>query len=188
MERTYFDLRITFIHILIFFLALGILGIMVFYMGYRVGSRSNPPVISNNSSETISSNRPNEEWAPVKEKKAELPRKIPDSTRVSVPSERDVHQESEKKATAPPSQTKEALKIIYTIRVGSFANPENAAHYAEKFQQKGYPVAVISPKPGDKGNLYQVRVGVFTDKEKAKIEKEKLEKLEKKKFLLIVQD
>jgi hypothetical protein len=39
MEKTYFDIRVTFIHVVIFLIAVIAIGIFLFYMGYQAGHR-----------------------------------------------------------------------------------------------------------------------------------------------------
>ena len=39
MEKTYFDIRVTFVHVVIFLIAVIAIGIFLFYMGYQAGHR-----------------------------------------------------------------------------------------------------------------------------------------------------
>ena len=39
MEKTYFDIRVTFVHVVVFLIAVIAIGIFLFYMGYQAGQR-----------------------------------------------------------------------------------------------------------------------------------------------------
>ena len=43
MEKTYFEFKITFLHIVVFLIAVISIGIFLFYMGYKAGQRRTDP-------------------------------------------------------------------------------------------------------------------------------------------------
>ena len=43
MEKTYFEIKITFVHIVVFLIAVIAIGIFLFYMGYQAGQRRADP-------------------------------------------------------------------------------------------------------------------------------------------------
>ena len=43
MEKTYFEIKITFMHIVVFLVAVIAIGIFLFYMGYQAGQRRADP-------------------------------------------------------------------------------------------------------------------------------------------------
>ena len=67
---------------------------------------------------------------------------------------------------------------FYSIHVGSFPSFEEAKTYAQKFIERGYQIAIISPEPEEKPKVYQVRIGRYQSLDEAKEVKQKLEREE----------
>jgi cell division septation protein DedD len=180
MEKTYFEIKITFIHIVVFLIAVIAIGIFLFYMGYQAGQRRTDPrtVIANEQSQAGASGT--EELRLVDEKpiKASVGKT---ESQQSIPEEMKLHQEQLEKEPPPAIQKKTAAESNYTIQVGAFADFANAQKCSKKFTSLGYQTAIITD---NQKKLHTVQVGSFASLAEAQKEKAKLEKLEKTTFTI----
>jgi cell division septation protein DedD len=176
MEKTYFDIRVTFIHVVVFLVAVIAIGIFLFYMGYQAGHRlSDQPAGIENADKQIEPALDNQEKIDVVDEKP-----VP-SAKQSIPAEMKLH-EKQAPETAPAETTKSIFADQnYTVQVGAFADFANAQKYSEKFAKLGYQTEIIVENI-DRKKLHTVRVGSFTSLEEAQKGKDRLEGLEKKKF------
>jgi cell division septation protein DedD len=92
---------------------------------------------------------------------------------------------------APEPKPGEAIRskpvtdqAYFAVQVGAFGNFQNAKTYANRFNTMGYKTEIVSSEGGS-GTLYRVWVGRYPDRNQAMQEKDKLEKVEKKKFSLV---
>jgi len=184
MEKSYFEVKVTFIHVVIMLVAIILIGIFLFYLGYQAGHRSlqsgaGQPAGAPATIETVEAKADQEKVEPVEEKK---PITRPTAKQPqTIENEIKLHQDQAQEK--PPVKEVTATRgVYYTIQVGAFIDFANAKAYSEKFRRLGYGVEIISPEGKDKEKWFRVRVGKFATMEKAKAEKEKLEKLEKKTF------
>jgi cell division septation protein DedD len=179
MEKTYFEFKITFLHIVVFLVAVIAIGIFLFYMGYQAGQRRTDPrtAIANEMGAADAASP--EELRIVEEKPIKtVPGKV-DSGK-SIPDEIKLHQEQAEK-TAPAIPHNSAAEANYTIQVGAFADFANAQKCSRKFTNLGYPTAIITD---NQKKLHTVQVGSFATLDAAQKEKAKLESLEKAKFTI----
>jgi cell division septation protein DedD len=193
MEKTYFEFKITFLHIVVFLVAVIAIGIFLFYMGYQAGQRRTDPrtVIANQQNQAEAAGA--EELSVVDEKpvrtmagKAAAQEKK--GAPQSIPEEMKLHEEQEAlKAPAegakepPPAEVKKPVAPgpSYTIQVGAFADFANAQKCSRKFTSLGYPTAIITD---NQKKLHTVQVGSFSSLAAAQKEMARLESQEKAKF------
>lgn len=205
MEKTYFEFKITFLHIVVFLAAVIAIGIFLFYMGYQAGQRRSDPrtAIANAQDEGADAS----EVSVVDEKPVKTAPVAAGSGR-SIPAEMRLHQEQD--AGAPPAKlpAKAAEKPAagaetgrspashpetavplpsgggeprYTIQVGAFADFANAQKCSRRFTSLGYPAAIITD---NQKKLHTVQVGSFASLAEAQREKASLEKQEKATFTI----
>ncbi len=187
MEKTYFEFKITFMHIVVFLVAVIAIGIFLFYMGYQAGQRRADPrtAIANEQGQA---EVPAEELSLVEEKPV---RSVPaqPAPRQSIPEEIKLH-EGQTTRNVPAGKDDEpqpAPKTIstheanYTIQVGAFADFANAQKCSRRFTGLGYQAAIITD---NQKKLHTVQVGSFTLLAEAQKEKTKLENQEKAKFTI----
>lgn len=180
MEKSYLEIKVTFIHIFVLLIAIILIGIFLFYLGYQAGR-------SSLKSQTIASKLQNDikttEEIKITEEtsKAEKQKK-----QTMITEEMKLHDQSAKqqiskkeKINGKPIQK----KSYYSIQVGAFLDQSNAKKYADKFIKLGYPTEILSTIK-EKKKLFRVRVGNFPTLKEAKKEKTKLEKMEKSKFTI----
>lgn len=196
MEKTYFEFKITFLHIVVFLVAVIAIGIFLFYMGYQAGQRRSDPrtVIANEQGQEDGAGMG--EVSVVDEKPV---RTVPASpaSRQSIPAEMKLHEEqgglkppAESAAKAPAGKDAlprtapapgPAMEPRYTIQVGAFADFANAQKCSRRFTSLGYPAAIITD---NQKKLHTVQVGSFASLAEAQKEKASLEKQEKATFTI----
>lgn len=181
MDKSYLEIKIKFIHIVIFLMGVIFIGSILFYMGYQTGKSFR----TDQKAEIYQK----DSKQPVQEFKLNQKKDSPPAETPKIDRELSLHQEK----TAPkPTEEKPDVfeaktvtrKSYYTIQVGAFKSYSNAQNYSKKFGKLGYPSEILSTMQKS-GKLFRVRVGNFTDKSRAQKEMKKLEKMEKKKFRLI---
>ena len=188
MEKTYFEIKITFLHIVVFLVAVIAIGIFLFYMGYQAGQRRTDPRTAIANAEATADAAGPEELRIVDEKPIQT---VPARTdaKQTIPEEMKLHQElgavkvpAEGKKEPPAAQQKKTgSEANYTIQVGAFADFANAQKCSKKFTSLGYQAAIITD---NQKKLHTVQVGSFAALADAQKEKAKLESLEKTKFTI----
>lgn len=186
MEKTYFEFKITFLHIVVFLVAVIAIGVFLFYMGYQAGQRRSDPrtLLANQQGE--------EEGVGELEVVDETPppvRKPPAAER-SITAEMKLHEEppaqgaaaparTPAKESGPPPAARPAAEPNYTIQVGAFADFANAQKCSLRFTGLGYPTAIVTD---NQKKLHTVQVGSFATLDEALKQKAALESREKAKF------
>jgi len=180
MEKTYFEFKITFLHIVVFLIAVIAIGIFLFYMGYQAGQRRSDPrtAIANESIPEEAAGQ--EELRIVDEKPIRTPAEKPGSGQ-TIREEMKLHQEQAKKEVPPAVSKNPAGESNYTIQVGAFADFANAQKCSRRFTSLGYQTAIITD---NQRKLHTVQVGNFVSLADAQKEKAKLESLENSKFTI----
>jgi cell division septation protein DedD len=187
MEKTYFEFKITFLHIVVFLVAVIAIGIFLFYMGYQAGQRRSDPrtVIANQQVQEEGSGT--EELSVVDEKplrttvapgKASAPQSIPEEMKLHE-AQGGAPVVAERTQEPPPVTKKPVAGPGYTIQVGAFADFANAQKCSRRFTALGYPAAIITD---NQRKLHTVQVGSFPTLAAAQKEMAKLESQEKAKF------
>lgn len=182
MEKTYFDIRITFVHVVVFLIAVIAIGIFLFYMGYQAGHRlgDQPAAIVNENNQGDQATVNPEKLSLVDEKpvKTVIDQATP---KQSIPEEMKLHEKQLSEKLPPATNKNVFADQNYSIQVGAFADFANAQKYSEKFAKLGYQTEIIVETVNRK-KLHTVRVGSFVSLGEAQKEKDRLENLEKKKF------
>jgi len=179
MEKTYFDIRVTFIHVVVFLIAMIAIGIFLFYMGYQAGHRlADQPAGIENTDKGIEPGLDNRGNIDAIDEKPVA------AAKQSIPAEMKLHEKKIPETEPVPDTAKKVVADqSFTIQVGAFDNFANAQNYSEKFARLGYQTEIIV-ETVNKNKLYTVRVGSFVSLQEAQREKDKLESLEKKKFIV----
>jgi cell division septation protein DedD len=182
MEKTYFDIRVTFVHVVIFLIAVIAIGIFLFYMGYQAGHRlgDQPAGIETAAGQTEPAAASQEKVNMLDEKPL---KSVSDKTNIkqSIPDEMKLHEKQLPGELPPPARKDVFANENYSIQVGAFADFANAQKYSEKFAKLGYQTEIIVETLNQK-KLHTVRIGSFASLAEAQKEKDRLEGLEKKKF------
>jgi cell division septation protein DedD len=186
MEKTYFEFKITFLHIVVFLVAVIAIGIFLFYMGYQAGQRRSDPrtAIANEQEQEDAAG--NGELSVVDESPIRSAPARPAPRQQSIPDEIKLHEEQGAKKTVavesrPAPAISPAAETNYTIQVGAFADFANAQRCSRRFTGLGYPTAIITD---NQRKLHTVQVGSFASLAEAQKEKISLENREKAKFTI----
>lgn len=182
MDRSYLEIKIKFIHIVIFLLGVIIIGSILFYMGYQTGKSFHPDQITEiNQNEK---QQPVQEFKVNQKKNTVAPHETPKIDKELSLHRKKTSDEPEKEKPTVTRAKSVTKTPYYTIQVGAFQSYSNAQGYSKKFGDMGYPTEILSTMQQTK-KLFRVRVGNFVDKKKAQNEMKKLEKMEKKTFSLV---
>lgn len=166
MERSYVEIKVSFLHIVILLVGVILIGSFLFYLGFQAGKSSSKNQML----------KPG--LAKARDKAEEI--KVIDETvkEPSISDEIKRHRRPPKEKIKTKTFKKEAY---YSIQVGAFSDYTNAKNYSSKFARMGYPTEILTTVRKNK-KFFRVRVGNFSTRDEANREKTKLEKMEKGKF------
>jgi cell division septation protein DedD len=184
-NKDYRELQISSSQLILIFIAILVLGVVVFLLGVSVGKKQGKIV-----EETLMAEKPAEQ---IMEQKP-VPQK---ETADQISQELESHEKAgedkvqEEKVEAPPAVKPkvESLKPVasaesqnvYWIQVGAYSNQQNANALAEEYQSKGYNAIVREPSPTSTRKLYRVRLGGYPTREQAEKARDELAQQENKK-------
>lgn len=190
VEKSYIEIKVTFIHIVVLLVGVILIGIFLFYLGYQAGkSSARDQILQAELPETPGKTEEiqlldQENKASGKKSKGKEP---------SISDEIKLHQ-LPSTPTSPSGKKNERIKAkpfkkerYFTVQVGAFAEYANAKNYAAKFAKLGYPTE-INTIVRDNQKLHRVRVGNFKTRAEAKQDQRKLERMENKKFTIARSD
>jgi len=170
-DKDYRELQISSSLLVFIFLAILILGVVIFLLGVSVGKKQAQIVAS--------SEIPEKKEAIQVEKKEPVPIKVPkDTTKQKPVAVQKVKEEVQKQATIPKDQ--------YFIQVGAFNDKNAASTFADQFKKEGFPVVVLEPYSSDKKPVYRVRIGGYPSREDAEKAKAQLKSTLKAKDSFII--
>lgn len=183
VEKSYIEIKVTFIHIVVLLVGVIIIGIFLFYLGFQAGK-------SSARNRILQARLPDAAGKTDEIQLVDQEDKIPNKGKQpSISDEIKLHQlpsssgsGDEKKERIKPKPLKK--EHYYSVQVGAFADYNNAKNYAAKFANMGYPTEINTIVRNNK-NLHRVRVGNFKTRTEAKQEQRKLEKMESKKFAVV---
>jgi len=197
MERTYLEVKVSFLHIVVLLIGVIVIGSFLFYLGYQAGKSSSGP--QSQDAELLESSD-NAEEIQLADVAPKTPKNNKSDNKPSIKDELQLHQlPSSKEQPAPPpsksSTQPEKVKTkpisrepYYSVQVGAFADYTNAKKYSDKFANMNYPSEILSTTSQGNRKLFRVRVGHYTSLDEAKKAKSKLEAMEKKKFQIVKAD
>ena len=170
-DKDYRELQLSSSLLVFIFLAILILGVVIFLLGVSVGKKQ--AQISADSEIP-----PKKEVTKVEEKKPVVPQEPKDLISQELASHQKYQEETQKQEPVP--------KDLYYIQIGAFNKRDAAVSYAEQFKNKGYAIIILNPFSSDKRPVYRVRIGGFSSKEEAEKTKRELTSTEKKKDFFII--
>ena len=177
-DKSYLEIKVTFIHIFVLLIAVILIGVFLFYLGFQAGKSS---IQNQFNSSSISKESGKTEKIELTESK---PGKEKPTEDTAIDKEMKLHDQTESGRLRSKAVEKERY---FTIQVGAYADFANARSESDKFSRLGYHTEILSTLQKNK-KLFRVRVGKFPNMKKARREKAKLEKREKRKFDIIRPD
>jgi len=162
-NKEYRELQISSSSLIFIFMAIIVLGIVIFLLGVSVGKKQTQIVSAaqlppGETIKKVTTEKPqpviqepkdpiDEEIESFKENKDKEPAEKPPVKKVEKP-----------KPIPPPPQVK---KNLFYIQVGAYRNKTGAETYATELTEKGYDARIYEPGPTDRNQLYKIRVGGF---------------------------
>ncbi|MDH7511799.1 MAG: SPOR domain-containing protein [Clostridiales bacterium] len=177
-NREFRELQVSSTQLAIIFLAILILGVIIFLLGVSVGKKHAQVA---KTSDLIAKKEPVAE-----PEKIVLPQVKPQAKETAaspkaeeVPAQKAVipekpRPEPKTEPAAARPQFPAAKGGRYYVQVGALEDRQAAQSAAQTFKSQGYQVIVLDPQPSDKKPLFRVRVGGFSTKEEAEAVKAKL--------------
>jgi cell division protein FtsN len=182
-HSSYVEVKVSFIHIVVLLVGVIVIGSFLFYLGYQAGKASARNELL--GSDIIKTADKSEEIQLVDETGGEtVKRQAEKQDQPSISEEIKLHQ-------LPAAEKKNQIKArplkkqpYWVIQVGAFSDYSNAQKYAARFADMGYPTE-INTIVKNNTKLHRVRVGNFSSRKLATDEREKLQKMENKKFTIV---
>jgi cell division septation protein DedD len=182
-NKDYRELQLSSSQLILIFIAILVLGIVVFLLGVSVGKKQakvqGETQLASKPTEQITQEKP----IPQKEKSESIDQELASHEKVQeekAPEEKIKAQPAKSKPEpakqAPPKQTQNN----YWIQVGAFSSQQNANAIAEEYKNKGYNAVVLAPSSSDRSKLYRVRLGGYASREEAETARDKLARQEQK--------
>lgn len=173
-NKDFREIQLTSAQLVFIFLAILILGVVIFLLGVSVGKKQAQIIKESEVTTQAKLDQAKD--------KAALPSSKPKDT---ISKELATHQKL--KAKTQKKSPKTGKRELYYIQVGAFYKREAAVSFAEEFKKKGYPALVLDPFPSDRRKMFRVRIGGFETKEEAEEVNHqlKLESKKKKDYFII---
>ncbi len=161
-SKDYRELQLSSSQLVIIFLAIIILGVIIFLLGISVGKKSTEIVLASQSGkEQVSEKIKGVKTVPIDDPETKLAEK----TTPQLKSE-----PQQKKATP----IKQPQNLDWFIQVGAFNNRAGAQATADKLKESGLNVIVLDPYASNQRTFFRVRIGGYATKELAEKAKAEL--------------
>jgi cell division septation protein DedD len=172
-NKDYRELQISSSMLIFVFIAIIVLGIVIFLLGVSVGKKQ-----ASLSGQTQFAEVPIEqveEQKPVTSEESEQ-----DQNEIN--QEIASHTKNKSKESTQRAKTSSPLKQnLYYIQVGAYTDKDAASQIAKKYNNMGFNSLVVPPLPTDRRSIYRVRIGCYETREEAEEMKKILMEKENKK-------
>jgi len=153
-NKDYREIQLSSAQLAIIFLAILILGVVIFLLGVSVGKKQ-AQLVKESGLTALG------EIQKVEAKTA-IPSQEPEDTiSKELASHQKIKEKTEKKKPAAAPQN------LYYIQVAALDSKDAATSFADQFKQRGYPAIVLDPFPTDSRPVFRVRIGGYETKEEA---------------------
>ena len=184
-NKDYRELQLSSSQLILIFVAILVLGIVVFLLGVSVGKKQgiilDETQMADKTVEQITEKKPvpQEESANPISQELESHKKAGEDKvqEEKVEAKPTIKPKLEPSKPAPSSQSQNA----YWIQVGAYSSRQNADNLAEEYKGKGYNTMVIEPSSSSTRKLYRVRLGGYPTRDLAEKARDELAKQENKK-------
>jgi cell division septation protein DedD len=150
-NRDYRELQLSSSQLFFIFLAILILGVVIFLLGVSVGKKQSQ--IMKGVQITAKEKAEDQTSPPAEESKESISKELASLQKAT--------EETQKKPTASGDRT------LFYVQVGAFNRREVAVSFAEIFNQRGYPAIVLDPFSSDRKEVFRVRIGGYATREEA---------------------
>ena len=153
-NRDYRELQLSSSQLFFIFLAILILGVVIFLLGVSVGKKQAQIMKGTQITAKEKVRQAEDQTAPPAEESKE-----PASKELASP------QKPTEKTQEQPAVSGE--RTLFYVQVGAFNKREIALTFADVFNQRGYPAIVLDPFPSDRREIFRVRIGGYATREEA---------------------
>jgi len=153
-NKDYRELQISSSQLVIIFLAIIVLGVIIFLLGISVGKKQSEIVLA-------SQTQTQESAEPIEQEPA-VPLNKPQEKEAQV----TPPEQKQQPATKTPAKT-ETQAANWYIQVGAFQNRDGAQSVADRFEKEGYNAIILNPSSSGGSRFYRVRIGGYASKELA---------------------
>ena len=161
-NKDYRELQLSSSQLVVIFLAIIILGVIIFLLGVSVGKKQTL-IASKSGTENVAEKISQQESIPI-----ENP-----SEKISEDKPAPSSAKPQTKKTSQPS-TPQNQNLEWFIQVGAFNNRQGAQAIADGFKRDGYNAIVLDPYASDRKSVFRVRIGGYATKELAEQAKAEL--------------
>ncbi|MFO7981231.1 MAG: SPOR domain-containing protein [Candidatus Aminicenantes bacterium] len=172
-NKDYRELQISSSMLIFVFIAIIVLGIVIFLLGVSVGKKQ-----ASLTKQTQFADVPIEQVQEKKPAASEQPEQDKDKINQEIASHAKIKSKEQAQEAEKPSPVKQNL---YYIQVGAYTDKSSASKIADKYNNMGFKSLVVSPLPTDRRTIYRVRIGGYETREEAEEIKEILMEKENKK-------
>ncbi len=150
-NRDYRELQLSSSQLFFIFLAILILGVVIFLLGVSVGKKQ--VQIMKGAQMTAKEKAGDQTSPPAEESKESISKELASLQKAT--------EETQKQPTVSRGRT------LFYVQVGAFNRREVALSFADTFSQRGYPAIVLDPFPSDRRDVFRVRIGGYATREEA---------------------
>lgn len=153
-NRDYRELQLSSSQLFFIFLAILILGVVIFLLGVSVGKKQaqimkGAQIAAKGKVEPAG----DQTSPPAEESKESISKELASLQKAT--------EETQKQPTVSRERT------LFYVQVGAFNRREIALSFADTFNQRGYPAIVLDPFPSDRREMFRVRIGGYATREEA---------------------
>jgi cell division septation protein DedD len=160
-NKDYRELQLSSSQLFFIFLAILILGVVIFLLGVSVGKKQAQIMKGAQIAAKEKAEPAEDQTSPPAEESKE-----------SISKELASLQKATEETKEQPAVSDD--RTLFYIQVGAFNRREMAVSFAEIFNQRGYPAFVLDPFPSDRREIFRVRIGGYATREEAEEVRTKL--------------
>ncbi len=161
-NKDYRELQLSSSQLFFIFLAILILGVVIFLLGVSVGKKQAQIMKGAQIAAKGKVEPAGDQTSPPAEKSKE-------SISKELASLQKATEQTQKQPTVSGERT------LFYVQVGAFNRREIALSFADTFNQRGYPAIVLDPFPSDRRDVFRVRIGGYATREEAQEVKTKIQ-------------
>jgi len=171
-SKDYRELQLSSSQLVIIFLAIIILGVIIFLLGISVGKKRTEIVLASQlgtKTENVLENIPGKKPVPIEDP-------------TTNPAKKTTNQNQQKinPQNKPASSSNQQQNLDWFIQVGAFNNRTGAQTTADKLKEGGLNVIVLDPYPSERRAVFRVRIGGYATKDLAEKAKAELVRIDPK--------
>jgi cell division septation protein DedD len=184
-NKDYRELQLSSSQLILIFIAILVLGIVVFLLGVSVGKKQGKIVeetqLAAKPAEQITQQKP----VPQKESADPISQELESHKKAGEEKVQEEKIEAQPAAAKPkvePRKTAAASQSqdVYWIQIGAYSSQQNASALVEEYKRNGYNAILIEPSASDRRKLYRVRLGGYPTREQAENARNELARKENK--------